>query len=602
MIATNEGVFWSELSAGSYSWRQAFIGTVNRLYDTEATGVAVGQSCIIVGPKGTTSQLYRGVWDSAGRLMFKPVPFPPHNQPALSVNLDRLSAATCESAPQNGYVLAFDANGSIVGVLQTSDDALTWSWCSFLEVGGKTLNQFGGTASAGGVVKHVGVSRYDPLSVTLPGLEGLMSTDGGQQWLPINAPHHDIHRTYFDPADPNGTTLLCASDGGVFRRTFGKVWDGGLNRNLRTMQCYTPSLVRDFWGCMDVSDSGRGAPLVATGLQDNGNVMLALATGSAARWTKFMNSDGGYCRFLPNGAIIFSGVGNKGLNAQVASGPGWEGKDIPDAGFDRPAPRAGIEGPRLYTFRKPWTDSFMDSSLLGLAADDADVGVVFGLFGKFSGQVTNWSQLCKLPLSAGDTITAFVEKNHVIWVATAHGRLFAISWNGYPLDRTRPVENGFIRPIDPTINELEYALGGPAEPLTAGLPQLNYVALSIEPNGDLWVLATRKDPKKPNDPEAYQSRIFRVVSISWEETTYNLADASGFGPRLQMIYADSRDVYAVGNGVVYRLGPGREWFDISGGLPIGFLGSDLAELKIDGTPSLLLSTSGRSVWRTDLSP
>lgn len=601
VIATNSGVFWSDLGASAYAWKQAFVNNVGQQFDTEATAAAVGKACVIVGPRGTTSQIYRGTWDTSGRLIFKLISFPPHNQSNLARKLDRLSIASCGTAPQNSYVLAFDTDGTIVGVLASSDDAITWSWCSFVTVDGQTLKDYGGNETAGGNVKHVAVSMYDPASVTLPGLKALISTDAGTQWYPINAPHNDIHRVYFDPNDPNGDTLLCASDGGVFERMSGKVWDGKLNRNVRTLQCYTPSLVREFWGCMDVSEVGAAAPLVATGLQDNGNVMLSLAPGTVPRWTRFMGNDGGFCRFLSTGAIIYSGVGAKGLNAKVASGPNWDGKDIPDAAFDQPALRAGIPGPRLYTFRKPWTDSFMDSSLLGLAADDAEPGVVFGLFGKFSGQVTNWAQLCKLDLQTGDSITAFAENSRVIWAATAQGRLFPISWNSYPLDRTRPVINGFYRPAEPTIYELQYALGGPTNPITQGLPELSYVALSVEPpGGDLWVLAARKDPNKQKDPDAYQSRIFRVVSTAWEEMTLNLADSSGFGPRLQAIYADNRNVYAAGDGAIYRLESEREWVDISGGLPIGFQGSDLAELKIDGTPVLLLSTFDRGVWRSDL--
>jgi hypothetical protein len=121
----------------------------------------------------------------------------------------------------------------------------------------------------------------------------------------------------------------------------------------------------------------------------------------------------------------------------------------------------------------------------------------------------------------------------------------------------------------------------------------------MQPGGNVWVLAARQ---KPGADGIYESRIFRTQSIAWQEITLNLADpATSFGPRLQAIYADNRNVYATGDGAVYRLGPNEdEWFNISMGLPKGFLGSDLAKLKAAPGEVLLLSTFNRGVWRMDL--
>jgi hypothetical protein len=198
-------------------------------------------------------------------------------------------------------------------------------------------------------------------------------------------------------------------------------------------------------------------------------------------------------------------------------------------------------------------------------------------------------------------VTAMCEHQHVIYVGTENGRAFAVSWTtgSFPLSDTSPIRHGYRVPDRPQIIELGYPLGGTAYPVLPAV-QMHYGGLTPDKHNDLWAILHKYDnPGK----DQQSTKVFAMRSIHWEDMTLNLADANGFGPRLQSIYYEETDdrIYLAGGSAVYRLDTDqREWFDITNNLPTACLPSDLKGVTVGGQRALLLSTFNRSVWRTDL--
>ena len=112
----------------------------------------------------------------------------------------------------------------------------------------------------------------DPMAdsiVYAAGLNVYRSTNGGATWTSLSGIHVDIHDLQF-----NGTDLLAASDGGVYRRT-GASWSN-ISNNLAIAQPYGIGL------------SPTNANTVVSGHQDNGTNL----TTNMSTWNAVSGGDG----------------------------------------------------------------------------------------------------------------------------------------------------------------------------------------------------------------------------------------------------------------------------------------------------------------------
>ena len=131
-----------------------------------------------------------------------------------------------------------------------------------------------------------------------------LTLDGGSEWRPIDGGNHlhpDVHAFLFQKDVPDLIgKLYIGSDGGLARVNLddwlgltGQPFRSDYNRSLPVLQCYS-NLVRQFYGSMDASRRRFG--LIATGLQDNGNVYCTLAP--LEPWRRADGGDGGWNAFL----------------------------------------------------------------------------------------------------------------------------------------------------------------------------------------------------------------------------------------------------------------------------------------------------------------
>ena len=116
-------------------------------------------------------------------------------------------------------------------------------------------------------------------------------------------------------------------------RDGGQTFDTTGNRFLANLECYSTVDTRDFYGTLSVQGD-----LVASGLQDNGNVVCQRAAdGTLGPWAPIEGCDGGAVAFIATGQVLTDMVCSRiGTNLWVRSLHGRSLYDI-DKGSGLPA-------------------------------------------------------------------------------------------------------------------------------------------------------------------------------------------------------------------------------------------------------------------------
>ena len=354
--------------------------------------------------------------------------------------MERTVVAVCDRTPSVLYAACGGAGDRLLAVLRSADGGYSWTACGLSVDGdpkGSTLPDLAGNQSR--YNNAIDVSPVDERVVALGWRNGpWISTNRGQTWLPkgmgwsgdswrFTSPHlhSDVHAVSFDRTDPIGRRLYVATDGGVaFTPDLGETFTSAGNEQLATLQ-FQSFPARAYVGSL--AASGGAANVVAGGLQDNGDVVGAIAAGTP--WQQFAGGDGMLVSWLGTGQILYQ------TNRAVALRSGsWTGTTISGGGVvpinvtksGGPADLGGLGPPAgdvtLATIAKPVVTNAAGERMYAVAATGADV---YGLFADAKGAAIHWEYLASAPTRFGETIRAVGSRDgKTILIGTSLGRIF----------------------------------------------------------------------------------------------------------------------------------------------------------------------------------
>lgn len=336
VLACDGGVLWSQVPAagGSYDWTRA-----EGLPYVPFFSVAEAKDGSLVAGPLYANGIFVGKWNSAPlvgssrlvmhrALVSRPGFVDPDSAaPDLFSSMYRISIDSCAADRSRLYAMTVGKSRILNSVLASRDGGETWTPTpsGFIPEGGLSAStimnkSLMGDNTAGGEMHRLRVSPVDPNVLTVGGLAGYVSRDGGTNWIMLAhaawdkalSLHADIHEVDFDPNDSTGKTLISASDGGVAVSTdLGDTWTDR-NKTYASLQLYGTS-ARGFYGAGALSREAYG-----DGTQDNGNI-YTLLTGPPEPWKKLDGGDGGqwhsfrlggFIRSNMNEATIWRGVWN----------------------------------------------------------------------------------------------------------------------------------------------------------------------------------------------------------------------------------------------------------------------------------------------------
>ena len=338
VLATQNGVWTSVIPPttvpDAYAWKRA-----EGLPAGSYSGVVAGPGgSIIAAAEGSNPMtglygLFRGEF-SLGTLFM--------TRASISgidaKKMERTVVAVCDRTPSVLYAACGGAGDRLLAVLRSADGGYSWTACGLSVDGdpkGSTLPDLAGNQSR--YNNAIDVSPVDERVVALGWRNGpWISTNRGQTWLPkgmgwsgdswqFTSPHlhSDVHAVSFDRTDPIGRRLYVATDGGVaFTPDLGETFTSAGNEQLATLQ-FQSFPARAYVGSL--AASGGAANVVAGGLQDNGDVVGAIAAGTP--WQQFAGGDGMLVSWLGTGQILYQ------TNGAVALRSGsWTGTTISGGG------------------------------------------------------------------------------------------------------------------------------------------------------------------------------------------------------------------------------------------------------------------------------
>jgi hypothetical protein len=606
VIATDTGIWWSDISSAGYNWVAALGAASGRFSGLAQSETTAPQGdpveSIVAGVKdgsSTSPGLLVGRWRGAD------LTFTPATLSGLAMNelpgLYTFSVASCAAVPRRVYAVAAAADGTVGRVLRSNDGGARWSPCSTVLEGTTALDitskNFSGDRLAGGWQKTIGVHFSDPDVVAFGWQRPLLSVNGGKSWRGLGMKwlgpekwdgavglHDDIHAIYFDPT--YGThRLYVLSDGGVahtddwslvpatFRSTS--------NRELPTLQFYCPGPPREFWGTIG---SATFAPLIGGGLQDNGNV-CAEESAQPARWRRTTDGDGGWfaCIDYAGGQILSNTMGEGVERATWAKKPQRAGAIPLENRFGK-IRVDGLRGPKAEVILRPrfriGTETLYAVGAPGrIYADDVLEPVPSGLRGRISAMIDNrwifgligaagdkplmrWKAIGQIPTSAAEITALGIETGETVYVGTAAGEMFVLD---VAAGRTQSL---------------------PTDPAAGALGAVGRI-----------VLHGRRGPFAMMESGA-GSVILRLDGLRWgplkSTRPLPLVKLFGFdihrrpGPITMAVAADS-DVFVSPD-------DGDTWQLASDGLPKVPHGADIRFGSWGGQDVAFLGTWGRSVW------
>jgi hypothetical protein len=563
----NSGVWWSPIPAaptasGSYNWQLA-AGLPGAVYSGLAVGpndsVAVGlwgwQPCPATG---AATAILAGDWTTGNLTMSCST-----ITGATVTNMSWVSLASSDVNQAVMYALTTDSKGKLIAILRSGDGGKTWNATSQTLDGNQdakfTLQSLFGDNTAGGWLKHISVSPFNPSIVAFGSLNPFISTNGGRNWRVVGgqwtkpdtlvlSPHQhaDTHMIHFNPRDPQ--RLYIASDGGVaMSPDLGATFNTAYNQHLATLQFYSSSAYRNFLGTLAASYQLSG--VVAGGLQDNGNVY----SSGGGPWVRYGCGDGGWMIFLRIGLLVANCV--TGYSPSFAT---WNGVQ-----FGNPVQISVVNGPAKLTGGLEIVNNpeFRRGGQL-MYALSWDNATVFGLFAEANGNGIRWERLGSVPVGANQAITAVGSSTgNTVFVGTSEGRMFALtSQTGSVRDLNVPVKSNLgsiVGRIVVQSDSLAFAIFNTGA--VGFIMRWDGIRVSAVGGGTLFALET-----------------------NWTTSP--------------------RAVFAATDGNIYvSRDNGNTWQLARQGLPRRPHCSDLRfVIQGDGARYLYLSTYGRSVWRARL--
>jgi hypothetical protein len=636
VLATNNGVFWAAIPTpgGNYAWQQVTKMTNGANFPPGAySGLAAGPNgSVVVAAYGADTAtglfgIFHGDWSTGTLLMTRSAApaAPPQSLTTFDQGMYRTSLSSCASNLEVIYAISASSGGTIYAILRSQDGGKSWFepydqndtdptaaplvYSRFNS--GISGSLFVNAGVQGSYNQAIAVSPADKNGLTLAvGWQtgSYVSTDGGSFWELMqgsdlgNQLHSDVHGLYFDPFDSKGQTLYVCSDGGLaVTRDLGATFDSSFNQCLATMQFYSTTSLRDFYGSMSVS-----GPLLAAGSQDNGDLVCAreghyyegigLPQPAPSPWMKFsVNCDGGPVAFLGtappqgnfpvnppqvspavqvlSGAVCHGGQPLFTQNLQPSFmwnlDPG-EPVLIKDPGQSDNGNSliAGIEAVR----NAPKIVNSLGQLMYAVAFGWATLSI-YGLFAEADGSQAHFEHVGVVQSAVhNDTIGAVATADGAtVFVGTSAGRMFKFTVTA------GQVAHGQSLPVT----------------LPSGVPQgavQRIVALSASS-----AFATYNF--------GWSGRVLKFNGTSWNITDSVLPGHAYFG--LECDDTGGQLFAAADNLVFVSRDGGATWLNCSSGLPKQPHCSDLRFARDSSdTGWLYVSTFGRSVWQavTDQPP
>lgn len=606
VVATDAGVWWADVSGNAYNWTEA-LGTGNVGYSGLALSEGVrpdgnSMDTVVVGVRNAgpgSPGLLRGLWQGPD------LSFSPARIGGLGKNevwsLDTFSLASCLERPRRAYAVAADSDGMIGRVLRSNDGGARWSPCStILEknpgVGDIRDKDFSGDRSSGGWQKTISVHFHNPDVVAFGWKHPFLSTNGGKSWRGLGARwtgkdphvdrnlHDDTHAICFDST--YGThRLYVLSDGGVAMTDdwslIPATFKSFPNRQLPTLQFYSPGPPREFWGTISSADF---APLVGGGLQDNSNVCLE-QSAQPPPWRRTTGGDGGWFTFIGHaGGQILSNAMGEGVQRGTwgANLPHDDGTIPLENLFGEidlhglrgpkaeavPDPRFKIGNETMYAVGAPGLIFAVDvlrplpPGLEGYVDESrVDNRYIFGLVGGAK-PFLRWRSVGRIPDGAAEITALGADRGDTVYIGTAAGEMFVLD-----------VATGNSRALS-------------VQAPTTGLGAVGRIVLH-RGRGPFAMMESGN-----------ASSILALDGLRWRplKSSKPLPDVKLFGldlcrrpgPVSMAVSADS-DVFVSPD-------DGDTWNLASGGLPRMPHGADIRFGTWDGRESVFLGTWGRSMW------
>ncbi|PRY15301.1 hypothetical protein [Kineococcus rhizosphaerae] len=609
------GVFWavvpaSRLAPGDpprapYTWRAATfdvpcatgfwdVAVASRSGRTERARLEDPDDILVSAAGSGGGGLYTGRW-VAGELAFEraQVAYDDGTDagPVFFANCGTSSVSSCAGRPNVVWSCTAWPDGRLSSVQRSTDGGRNWTYCDALMVdatGPLDLLHLRAGDQGGDWNNRIAAHPGNVGMAALGWRAGpFLTLDSGATWRLVTDPvhsHSDLHALLFTQDVPDSIgSLLVGSDGGLLRVDLDRflglqpdAFSSAANRGLPTLQCYS-GLIRQFYGSAGASAALPG--VVATGLQDNGNVTCTLQP--LTPWRKVDGGDGGWNAVLADGALVRNVMGTA-----VADAAGT----VP---VTRPAPDpGGVVGPVGEPVLVPTRRNADGSLMLAVVATGV---AVYGLFGDGATPPVHTLELLGT-LPAGQSATALGSVlGFQVLVGTQSGKLYVVdpaagtvTEQTVTLPKTGPgrvmAGGAVVRVVgfsDGTqlvvlVGAVETRTGpvGPLPPLPLPVPPTTYVLAS---DGTSW--SPTLGLGLPNEPvygcttvEAPGTRLARGVLLALDSTAYV-----------------SRD-------------DGQTWQRAGEGLPARPHCADLryAAHPADIGGTILLTTYGRSLWRADL--
>lgn len=481
--------------------------------------------------------------------------------------------AAHQDDPRRMYATTSDRNGNLLALLRSDDAGLTWN-----RLAGKISNPTSDHTDIYNTCINQGNDGGRPCNALGAGLTRqqqrvalgwragpLLSQDGGDTFHLVNSDtephlHPDFHCMRF-ARGASGEELFIGSDGGVaLTRDFGGSYVSSLSRQLLNLQLLGTTGAREWYGGLGVSAIHTG--LVATGTQDNGNLICDLPAGNG--WTFFEGGDGRMVSFLANDTIFhYFGDDDR---AQLAR---WSGGNLQQAGVipyyqDRVLQSVIFE----HVERPNWRDS--DGRLM-YGAGGVDLWV-YGLVADANGDNAHWSYIAGLPIGIGQTISAVSSRTgHFVLAGTLGGRIF----------RVNPADD---------LDVVEQTVG----PLGGAEYDLKRIIHRIVIADDRLAFASF------NASDGSSGSVLKWDGTSWQAVPGGFPNEFIYAMEVDISDGDAV-VYVATDATVHASGNyGATWQDVSAGLPKRPHCSDLRWVQDSDGMHLYLSTFGRSLWRGDL--
>lgn len=623
VLAANSGVFWANIPApgGNYAWQQVTKLADGKTFPPGAySGLAPAPGGnVVVAALGVDYAtglygIFYGNWSGSELTMTRAtVPSSgPQSLTTFDQNMYRTTLCASPSDPSVIYAISAAIGSGIYAILVSSNGGENWikpydpsnlSQTAAPNVFTQAGAQMSGTlfTNAGGQGSYnqgLAVSPANVNTLAIGWQNGTYtSTDGGKNWkyLQVDGLHHDVHALYFDPADTSGHTLYICSDGGLaVTKDLGTTVDTTANQCLATLQLYSTTSLRDFYGTMSVS-----SPLMAAGSQDNGNLFCAIEghyyTGiglpqpAPSPWVQFRGGDGGPVAFLATtppqqnfpdnppqiaAALQILSGGTAGIAQSVQLQPSfmWNPGSTPTIPVRKPGQPDDQTGLKMLgeaTRAAPKVTNAAGELMYAVVAPFSSLSV-YGLFARADGSDINFEQIGSVSSRAqNDTISAVgTVDGTTVFVGTSSGRMFKFA-----------VQPGTI-----------VAAASVAVTLPSGVPQgavQRIVALSASS-----AFATFNT--------GWSGRLLKYNGTAWTVSDSGLSGGAYFGLECD----DAGNLFAAADDLVFisRDG-GTTWKSCSSGLPKRPHCSDLRFARDSaGAGWLYLSTFGRSAWQANIYP